>query len=57
MAKKLTINCASCDTRKVTEEKLAAYEEITINAAMVLTSAESRAMAVSQAEEYLAEQG
>lgn len=44
MAKKLTINCASCDTRKVTEEKLAAYEEVTINAALVLSSAESRAI-------------
>lgn len=42
MAKKLMINCASCDTRKVREETLAAYENVVINAAVVFTSAESR---------------
>lgn len=44
MAKKLVINCATCDARKVTEEKMAAYEEITINAALILTNAASRAI-------------
>ena len=27
MAKKMIINCANCDARKVSEETLAAYEE------------------------------
>lgn len=42
MAKKLMINCSSCDTRKVREETLAAYESIVINAAVVFTNSESR---------------
>ena len=37
MAKKLMINCATCDARKVLEENYAHYEQITINCAMVLT--------------------
>lgn len=44
MSKKLVINCASCDARKVTEEKLMAYDEVVINAALVITSVESRAI-------------
>lgn len=38
MAKKMIINCANCDARKVTEETLAAYETIVINAAAILVS-------------------
>lgn len=38
MAKKLMINCATCDARNVLEENYAHYEQITINCAMVLTS-------------------
>lgn len=44
MAKKLVINCATCDTRKVTEEKLASFESVNINAAMILTNDRSRAL-------------
>ena len=32
MAKKLIINCGDCDARNVSEETLAAYESIIINA-------------------------
>lgn len=42
--KKLVINCADCDARDVKEEILGKYEEITINAANVYTTAESRAL-------------
>ena len=38
MAKKMIINCSNCDARKVTEETLAAYENIVINASNVLVS-------------------
>lgn len=38
MAKKMIINCSNCDARKVTEETLAAYEQIVVNAATVLVS-------------------
>lgn len=38
MAKKLMINCATCDARNALEENYAHYEQITINCAMVLTS-------------------
>ena len=38
MAKKMIINCSSCDARKVTEETLAAYETVVINAATILVS-------------------
>lgn len=38
MAKKLVINCATCDARNALEENYACYEQITINCAMVLTS-------------------
>lgn len=38
MGKKMVINCANCDARKVTEETLAAYETIVINAAAILVS-------------------
>ena len=42
MAKKFMINCATCDARKATEETLAAYESVVINAATVLVSSESK---------------
>ena len=42
MPKKMIINCANCDARKVTEETLAAYETIVINAASILVSPETK---------------
>ena len=44
MAKKLMINCANCDARKVQEENYAHYEQITINCANVLTSPGAKAV-------------
>ena len=44
MAKKLLINCASCDARKIQEENYSAYESITVNAATVLASEASKAV-------------
>jgi len=44
MAKKLMINCATCDARNVLEENYAHYEQITINCAMVLTSPNAKAV-------------
>ncbi len=44
MEKKLTINAATCDARKVQEETLQAYERITINVAELITDARSRAL-------------
>ena len=44
MAKKLLINCASCDARKLQEENYSAYESITVNAATVLADAGSKAV-------------
>lgn len=38
MAKKMIINCSTCDARKVTEETLAACETIMINASTILVS-------------------
>lgn len=42
MAKKMVINCANCDARKVTEETLSAYESVMINAATVFVSPETK---------------
>lgn len=42
MAKKMVINCANCDARKVTEQTLSNYESIMINAASVLVSPETK---------------
>lgn len=42
MAKKMVINCANCDARKVTEETLSAYESVVINAAAVVVSPEGK---------------
>ena len=44
MAKKLMINCATCDARNALEENYAHYEQITINCAMVLTSPAAKAV-------------
>lgn len=42
MAKKMVINCSNCDARNVTEETLAAYETIVINAATILVSPKTK---------------
>lgn len=44
MAKKLIINCATCDARSVQEENYAHYETIVINSAVLLTSPEGKAV-------------
>jgi len=44
MAKKLLINCATCDARNIAEENYAHYEQITVNCAMVLTNANGKAV-------------
>lgn len=44
MAQKLTINCATCDARNVQEENYAHYEQISVNCAVVLTNAGSKAV-------------
>ena len=38
MAKKLIVNCATCDARTMQEENYAHYETIVINSAALLTS-------------------
>lgn len=42
MGKKMVINCASCDTRQVSEQTLQKYEAVVINAGVVLTNTRSR---------------
>lgn len=42
--KKLAINTALCDARNICEDTLESYEDITINAAVVVTTFESRAL-------------
>lgn len=44
MAKKLVINCATCDARSAREETYAHYESITINCATVLTGPQGKAV-------------
>ena len=44
MAKKLVINCATCDARNAREETYAHYESITINCATVLTNDTGKAV-------------
>jgi len=44
MAKKLMINCATCDARNALEENYAHYEQITVNCATMLTSPSAKAM-------------
>lgn len=40
--KKMVVNCAMCDMRKVTEETLANYEQVVVNAASVLVTPASK---------------
>lgn len=40
--KKMMVNCAVCDMRSVSEETLKNYEQITVNAATVLVTAEKK---------------
>ena len=44
MAKKLKVNAAICDLRKMQEETLTAYESITIDSALVVTNPRARAL-------------
>lgn len=44
MAKKLMINCANCDARKVQAENYSHYEEITLNCSSLLTSPAGKAI-------------
>lgn len=44
MAKKLEVNCGSCDARYVTEETLSAYESVAINCGSILVTPESQAL-------------
>lgn len=44
MAKKLIVNCATCDGRTMQEENYAHYETIVINSAALLTSPEGKAV-------------
>ena len=44
MAKKLMINCVSCDARKALEENYAHYEQVTINCAVMLTNPNAKAV-------------
>ena len=40
--KKMIVNCATCDMRKVSEETLQAYEQIVVNAATVLVTSRAK---------------
>ena len=40
--KKMIVNCATCDMRKVSEETLQAYEQIVVNAATVLVTPKTK---------------
>lgn len=42
MAKKLMVNCGTCDARNVSEETLKAYEHIIINAGSIVVTPESK---------------
>ena len=44
MAKKLMINCATCDARNILEENYTNYEQISVNCAMVLTTPGAKAI-------------
>lgn len=44
MAKKLLINCASCDARNIREDDYAHYEAININTSALFTSPEAKAV-------------
>ena len=42
--KKMIVNCATCDMRKVSEETLQAYDQVVVNSAMVMVTPESKAL-------------
>ncbi len=44
MAKKLVINCGTCDARNLKEETLAAYESVVINCGDVIVTPESKVL-------------
>lgn len=44
MAKKLKINCGTCDARNLTEDTLAAYEAVTINCGDLIVSPETQSL-------------
>lgn len=44
MAKKMVVNCGTCDARNVMEETLQAYEAVAVNAGTVLVTPESRVL-------------
>lgn len=44
MAKKLKINCATCDARKIAEENYSHYEQISLNCVAMLTCPEAKAV-------------
>ena len=44
MAKKLIVNCATCDARKILEENYSHYEQITVNCATVLSGPNAKAV-------------
>ena len=40
--KQMIVNCATCDMRKVSEETLQNYEQVTVNAATVIVTAKAK---------------
>lgn len=44
MAKKMIVNCGTCDARNAMEETLQVYEKVTINAGTVLVTPESKVL-------------
>ena len=44
MAKKMVVNCGTCDARNVMEETLQAYEKVVINSGAVLVTPESKVL-------------
>ena len=44
MAKKMVVNCGTCDARNVMEETLQTYEKVTINSGTVMVTQESKVL-------------
>ena len=44
MAKKMVVNCGTCDARNVMEETLKSYEKVVINSGTVLMTPESKVL-------------
>ena len=44
MAKKMVVNCGTCDARNVSEETLQAYEKVAVNCGTVLVSPKSKVL-------------